>query len=270
MSGFGQDLLPTDNGKDDKEDDKDSSIFDKIGDVAGDAFDKLSDELNDIGNSAADKLAEALGISEWYSLHLMDSCEGGFTPNATSPSPGLNVTNCTDSSVGYKINLTQLVDHELDVGPFDLNLADLNFPDGIQRQINKVNRLLMAVTIFYLIGLGLSGLCVVLAVGDLFMGDRKRLFALIGLAVAGLATLALMIGAAITTAAATNGADTITDIGENVGVYASAGTKFMALSWVSFAVMFLAFTFWLVSMCSHRRAKKRAMYGEKPRGKWSF
>ena len=121
-----------------------------------------------------------------------------------------------------------------------------------------------------LIGMGLSGLCVVLAVGDLLMGDRKRLFALIGLAVAGLATLALMIGAAITTAAATNGADTITDIGENVGVYASAGTKFMALSWVSFAVMFLAFAFWAVSMCSHRRAKKRAMYGEKPRGKWSF
>lgn len=43
----------------------------------------------------ADKLASKLGIQEFYSLHVFDVCKGEFTPNATSPSPGYKVTNCT-------------------------------------------------------------------------------------------------------------------------------------------------------------------------------
>jgi len=57
--------------------------------------DTIDDGLNDIGNDIADKLAHALGVSQWYSMHLMDMCEGNFAPNASTPGAWLNVTNCT-------------------------------------------------------------------------------------------------------------------------------------------------------------------------------
>ena len=43
----------------------------------------------------ADQLANDLGIKEFYSLYVMDICQGDFTPNATAPNAGYNVTNCT-------------------------------------------------------------------------------------------------------------------------------------------------------------------------------
>lgn len=51
--------------------------------------------LGDIEDDIADKLAEKLGIHEFYSLHVMDVCEGEFTPNVTSPDAKFNVTSCT-------------------------------------------------------------------------------------------------------------------------------------------------------------------------------
>jgi hypothetical protein len=51
--------------------------------------------LSDIENNVADQLAKELGIKQWYSLHILDVCEGTFTPNATIAKAGYNVTGCT-------------------------------------------------------------------------------------------------------------------------------------------------------------------------------
>ena len=39
-------------------------------------------EFDDIRDDVADKLAEKLGIHQWYSLHMMDMCMGTYTPEA--------------------------------------------------------------------------------------------------------------------------------------------------------------------------------------------
>ena len=56
----------------------------------------IESELASIEDDIADELAKALGIKEFYSLHIMDACEGYFKPNATAPHAGYNVTNCTE------------------------------------------------------------------------------------------------------------------------------------------------------------------------------
>jgi hypothetical protein len=61
----------------------------------GDGIGALESDVASFENEVADMLAKKLGIHEFYSLHLMDGCDGYFTPNATSPDPGFNVTNCT-------------------------------------------------------------------------------------------------------------------------------------------------------------------------------
>ncbi len=55
----------------------------------------VESELASAEDDIADKLADDLGIKQFYSLHAMDTCEGYFTPNATTPGAGYNVTNCT-------------------------------------------------------------------------------------------------------------------------------------------------------------------------------
>ena len=55
---------------------------------------KIVDKLDDIGDDIADKLADRLGIHEFYSLHVLTVCDGEFTPNATAPGAGRNVTEC--------------------------------------------------------------------------------------------------------------------------------------------------------------------------------
>lgn len=51
--------------------------------------------LGDIGDDVADKLADELGIEQYYSLHIMDLCQGEYEPNATATGAWVNVTECT-------------------------------------------------------------------------------------------------------------------------------------------------------------------------------
>lgn len=63
--------------------------------VAGSLESEAAGILNDIGNDVADKLADELGIEQFYSLHVMNMCEGTYAPNATANNAWQNVTNCT-------------------------------------------------------------------------------------------------------------------------------------------------------------------------------
>lgn len=74
--------------------------------------DDAKDKLNEISGDIADKLAAKLGISQWYSLHIMDSCEGNFAPNATALGAGLNITNCTSSGPASKLAPLQFLPYQ--------------------------------------------------------------------------------------------------------------------------------------------------------------
>lgn len=63
--------------------------------LAGSVESKAASILNDIGNDIADKLADELGIEQFYSVHVMDLCQGEFEPNATSPHATMNITECS-------------------------------------------------------------------------------------------------------------------------------------------------------------------------------
>lgn len=63
--------------------------------IAGSLESEAASILDDIGNDVADKLADELGIEQFYSLHVMKMCEGNYAPNATASNAWQNVTNCT-------------------------------------------------------------------------------------------------------------------------------------------------------------------------------
>ncbi len=112
MSYFGKDLLPTETSAEPSKPtetqrgglggliDGLGDAADDIGDAVDDIQDDVTDEFNDLINNAADKLADTLGISQWYSFHIMNTCEGDFAPNATVPGSWYNTTNCTARAPG--------------------------------------------------------------------------------------------------------------------------------------------------------------------------
>lgn len=63
--------------------------------AVGSVESQASSIFNDIGNDVADKLSHELGIEQFYSLHVTDTCQGNYAPNATASGASYNVTNCT-------------------------------------------------------------------------------------------------------------------------------------------------------------------------------
>ncbi|KAK8042695.1 hypothetical protein PG994_013178 [Apiospora phragmitis] len=254
MSDFGHDLVPTPtSGGSDPTSTDQGGIGGFFSSVVATIESSIGDELNGIGNDIADKLSAEIGISQWYSLHVMNACEGDYAPNATSPGAWFNQTNCTAQEAGFQFNLSSVLDREIEVGPLGLNPADLKIPDGIQEVINYLNGFLLAIFVLYVIGIGFSGIVFLLCIGAITIGP-STLFSVASAITATLAALALGIASAISTAIAKKGASEINDKGDEVGISAKAGGKFMIITWVAFGAIVIALISWIGIWLKNRRS----------------
>ena len=152
--------------------------------------------------------------------------------------------------------MTEILNHELEIGPFNLNLADINWPDDVQDSIDTLNDALLGLFILYVLGVGFSGLAMLGCIVGFFLAGRRSIVWL-NLVFALLAALAITIGSILVTVAATKGVDKINDIGDDVGISASAGKKFLAITWVAAGFMIAATIYWATQICLIRREKKR-------------
>ncbi|KAI1381935.1 hypothetical protein F4677DRAFT_400323 [Hypoxylon crocopeplum] len=267
MSNFAHDLVPTatSSGSQPTATNDDGFGWDDIEDGLGEIAGEIEDELNDIANDIADRLAQELGISQWYSLHIMTACEGNFAPNATSLGAWYNTTNCTAQSAGVQLNLTDILQREIDAGPLNISAADIPLPTKIQESIDYLNSFLLASFVLYTLGSAFSGLSFLSCIVVLTLRGRtinKGLVAF-NLVLAALAALTLAVGSAIATAISKKGVSEINAAGDEAGISAIEGTKFMIISWVAFAVMFVALVYWSVLCCYPRRRLRPATYREK-------
>ena len=88
----------------------DTVLPDFIDNLLNKGEDKVTNAANEAANKIAARVADELGIHEWYSLHMMDLCYGGFKPNATAIGASKNGTNCTRdvamSMSSYPMNIS--------------------------------------------------------------------------------------------------------------------------------------------------------------------
>lgn len=253
-STLGYDLVPTSDQSEDR---------DGFRGWLDDIQDEAADFLNDIGNDIADRLSEEIGISQWYSIHMMTLCRGEFEPNATDSDPDLNVTSCTRSSPDNRVNLTEIIDNELNAGPLSLSLADINWPDEVNDAIDTVNDVLLAAFILYCLAIGFSGLAMITALAAGFLDPRRRLITFCNFLLVFLAFLVLLAGSVGITVGGSIGEDKINEHGDAVGISASRGVPFIILSWVAFGTITIALFYWCGMFCVARRDKKRARYSHR-------
>lgn len=57
-----------------------------------------SEKVNDIVGDAAEDLADAIGISDWYSLHILNTCEGDFEGDDMASKSSLKATKCAENN----------------------------------------------------------------------------------------------------------------------------------------------------------------------------
>jgi hypothetical protein len=270
-SMLGKDLVPTPTSGSDNPTSTDSGcgvggVLGKIcgsaNSAAASALSKIEGELDGIADDIADKLADKLGIKEFYSLHVLDVCEGDFTPNATTPGAGYNVTNCTKPLKTAEYNITKMFDHELEVGPFNLNLADLGFTSELQEEFDKIPRILLALAVVYILAVGFTGLACLASVAGILMlpvHGKSRAVVLANLGIAALGFLTLLAGSLVTTIGAKPAADKINDFGNDIGLAATVGGRFLGLTWAAVGLMVLVVGYWFWEL---RETKK---YGARQR-----
>ena len=110
-----------------------------------------SDVEKGVSKAVAD-IAKAINIHDFYSAHVLDYCEGYYTPspvtNLTS-SPSENVTRCSNQTSMFHFDPASIIQSELRPG---LNLTDLKWPKAIQDGIRTVELASKIMFVLYCIG----------------------------------------------------------------------------------------------------------------------
>ncbi|CZR62557.1 uncharacterized protein PAC_12454 [Phialocephala subalpina] len=238
-----------------------TSISSWFSNLAHNVTNEIEGDLDSIIGDVADKLAKELGIKQWYSLHLMDMCEGNYAPNATKKGASLNVSTCSNQTAMYHFDITKQLNQELEIGPLKLNLSDIDWPSDIQDGLNKLNIALDATFVLYAIGIASAGLCIITSLLAFFL-HGSRLVSFGNWGIASLSFLTLLIASIIVTVVQSKATHIINKYGNEIGVYAYRGNKYLILTWVAVACMFLAMCSWVVEFCVGRRSKQRE-YTEK-------
>lgn len=218
---------------------------------------RISSEINDrIGEVTA-----KLGIEDWYSAHLLNFCAGQYTPaeaaNATVRQSDIdkNVTECSKSRAMYKFDPTQILEDTLNkTTGVNVTLDDLKWPKDIQTGIAALNALMGAMFVLYVIAIVFIFLCLCAALAGVITAGR--LSACVNFLLATLAFLAIGLASALVTAVVVKGANVINKYGNDIGLEASWGRKFMAMTWAATGLMLLVVLAWIVEFCRGRRVKK--------------
>ncbi|KAL1893122.1 hypothetical protein Sste5346_006554 [Sporothrix stenoceras] len=210
-------------------------------------------------DSAADDMAAVLGISEFYSLHVMNVCEGTFAPNATADGAWRNVSSCTVQLNSQQLNISQLIDNELNANFVDGgSLARIGGSSSLQNALNRIPTIGLVLAVFYIVAACAAGLVLLLTAASIVTrATHGRETVLANLGAASGASLALLIAGLVSAVAAKSTVDSINRLGKDtIGMEANQGYKFEALTWAAFAMEVVAALFWLHEL--HGDAKKAA------------
>lgn len=145
----------------------------------------LENDLKGGINKLAGDIAKELGLHDFYSWHILDYCEGYYTPsaivNATSH-PAKNVTHCSNQTTFFHFDPTATLQRELKTG---FNLTELKWPQAIEDVVTAVEMASNAMFVLYCIGIATAGAAILGSVVGLLAGGRLSALVNLMLAIVG-------------------------------------------------------------------------------------
>lgn len=165
--------------------DGDDGFFDKI-------ENGIQSTVNEGVGDMAGLISEKAGIHDFYSVHLMTYCEGFFEPNGTAvqpdgSAPSENVTGCSNRTTMFHFNPKKALQSELNE---DWSLGDLKWPDDINDGIMVLESASKAMFVFYVAGIGVTGLALIMTLFTIFANGRMAM--IFGFALSGVRTTPLL------------------------------------------------------------------------------
>ncbi|MCJ1358847.1 MAG: hypothetical protein MMC33_008847 [Icmadophila ericetorum] len=223
--------------------------------------------LNTTSSSSGDGLLGALqgalsqieGIIQGDIDRAIHSFAQGYyepTPIANSTfTPSMNVTGCSNKAAPFHFNLQAILQSELNT---NYQFSDLHWPAQVQNTEKDVRTATTVMFVCYCIGVGFAGLAIVGGLVAFFMDTRLADF--VNFMLYFIAFLALGIASAVSTVIAVKVVDAVNKYGNEIGVSAYRGNKFMAMTWAATAIMLLGSILWIIDCCVPRARRKQVTY----------
>ena len=126
---------------------------------------------NDI-NKAVSDIAKEFNIKDFYSAHVLDYCEGYYTPTPVqnlTTSVSENVTHCSNQTAMFHFDPASVIQSELKPG---VNLTDLKWPSAIQDAIRAIELASKVMFVVYCIGASAVGIALLGAILGLYTSGR--------------------------------------------------------------------------------------------------
>ncbi|KAF2084009.1 hypothetical protein K490DRAFT_59963 [Saccharata proteae CBS 121410] len=230
-----------------------------------DSLSNLTSSLNSDLNSLISSIARDLGLSDFYSAHLLTYCSGTYTPqpvpNASVPLSSIrkSTTYCSAPSADFQFNPTAVLSDALaNATGLDITLDDLDWPAGITAKLNELRAAWSAAIAFYILAIAFTFLALFAAIAVLFTapashrgttttatttrttnGRRASFLPPIHLALHATAFLSLLLASAIVTTIAIDATTAINKFGNAIGVAAVRGSGLLGLTWAAAGLEFL-------------------------------
>ncbi|PSR82490.1 actin cortical patch SUR7/pH-response regulator pali [Coniella lustricola] len=227
--------------------------------VVGSIESSAASILNDVGNDVADKLSKELGIEQFYSIHVLDLCQGNYAPNATAENAHVNITSCTKPGSTTAMDISTLLNKQLSVGPFNVSLSDLGFTSKLEDKLGKLPSIFEALAALYIVSAIFTGLSMLGAAAALILlPNHGRILVISNLVCSGLGFLFLLIGSLMYTIGAAEIVKKIhSENAKDIGLSVSIGQKFEGLTWAAFALITIAAAYWVWLLIDDIRLRKR-------------
>lgn len=236
----------------------------KGAEIAEDAIQLTKDVIDKVMGS----IAKAIGIKEYYSVHIGALCVGGYKPLFSDKDAKADVEKCSKKFYTGQTDLSKKLDEELKVGPFKFKLSDLELVEEIQEGFDKIPKVIASMAFFFLFGVLalLAGfLCAVAVLGFEYMMHRVQNFALFGaLGCLGVGWFATFVGAAVVTGVAEGIKKAVNKHASKFGISAATSPGLYVLLWgsVLFSTAALAS---LVVLFLRARKGQQAKYADSNR-----
>jgi hypothetical protein len=134
-------------------------------------------------------------------------------------------------------DIAQQLENELQVGQLHLELSDIGWPAGIQNGLSGLGSLLSALFVLYIVGIATAGFNI--ATAPLILLQQSSHLGPLCKGSAAISFLSLLAASIIITFVQFKAVDLINKYGNDIGLYAQAGGKYMVFTWVAVIFMLL-------------------------------
>lgn len=133
---------------------------------------KIDSSIKGDLNKAIGDIAKDLNLHDFYSAHVLDYCEGFYTPGPVAnltATPSKNVTHCSNQTGLFHFDPGAIIQSELKPG---INLTDLQWPQTVQSAVRAAELGSKVMFVLYCMGIGAVGLALLGAILSFFASGR--------------------------------------------------------------------------------------------------